>query len=113
MKEALEDALRNLRVSIDENNAVVTSDTLPKVNGDLSQMTLLLQNLIGNAIKFRGEAQPEIHISVRRETGRFIFGVKDNGIGIEPGLFRPDIHDFSATSFPNAIPRHRNRPCSM
>ena len=47
----------------------------------------LLQNLIGNAIKFRGQSRPEIHVSAAREEGRWLFDVRDNGIGIEPQYF--------------------------
>ncbi|MFH1575051.1 MAG: PAS domain S-box protein [Acidobacteriota bacterium] len=84
MKVAVDAAMNNLQVAIDESDALVTSDSLPTVTADASQMTQLLQNLIGNAIKFRGERRPEIHIRGRREDRQEIFSVSDNGIGIEP-----------------------------
>ena len=77
-------SLMNLGVTIKQNDAVITSDDLPTVIADESQMGQVLQNLIGNAIKFRREEQPRIHISVKEEPGEWAFSVEDNGIGIEP-----------------------------
>jgi signal transduction histidine kinase len=57
---------------------------LPKVSVDRSQMTQVFQNLISNAIKFRGGHRPEIHIGAVRDTNEWVFSVKDNGIGIDP-----------------------------
>ena len=51
---------------------------------DATQITQLFQNLIGNAIKFRSERSPEIHVGARKEEGRWVFWVRDNSIGIEP-----------------------------
>jgi signal transduction histidine kinase len=79
----LEHALANLRLAIDESGAVITHDPLPTVTADESQIIQLMQNLIGNAIKFRGERRPEIHVSACPHEGRRLFTVKDNGIGIE------------------------------
>ncbi|ARV57378.1 PAS domain S-box protein [Nostocales cyanobacterium HT-58-2] len=76
--------LANLKVAIQESGAVVTRDTLPKVMGDPTQLTQLFQNLIGNAIKFRSEQLPQIHIGVERTEEKWRFAVRDNGIGIEP-----------------------------
>jgi PAS domain S-box-containing protein len=75
--------LSNLQMAIAQSNAVITYDPLPQVHGDSSQLTQLFQNLISNAIKFRGEEPPEIHISVERTDDKWLFSVKDNGIGIE------------------------------
>jgi light-regulated signal transduction histidine kinase (bacteriophytochrome) len=82
-------AVANLQRSIAETKAVVTSDELPTVNADDSQLTQLFQNLISNAIKFRGEKRPEIHVGCRRgepacSPGFWQFSVRDNGIGIDP-----------------------------
>ncbi|WP_404790478.1 PAS domain S-box protein [Altericista sp. CCNU0014] len=79
----LKNVLRNLQVAISENNAIVTHDPLPEVNADATQLTQLFQNLIGNAIKFRGEDPPRIQIGVNRSNGKWLFSVCDNGIGIE------------------------------
>jgi signal transduction histidine kinase len=53
-------------------------------HGDAGQLGLVLQNLIGNALKFRSQAPPRIHIAARREEGQWEFTVRDNGIGLEP-----------------------------
>ena len=76
-------AIANLSMVIEENHAVVTSDELPTVMADASQMVQLFQNLIGNAIKFRGEESPRIHVSALEKGNEWVFSVKDNGIGIE------------------------------
>jgi PAS domain S-box-containing protein len=86
-EKVLERALQNLQISISESGAIVKLDPLPKVSGDEVQLTQLFQNLIANAIKFRGEKSPEIHISAKRNENDWIFSVKDNGIGIEPQYF--------------------------
>ncbi len=81
--ENLRRALTNLRISIDESRAVITCDLLPKVRGDPIQLTLLFQNLIGNAIKFaRTGIPPEVHVGVRPGQNDWTFWVRDNGIGI-------------------------------
>lgn len=79
-----ERALLNLEVTIKENNATITHDTLPTVMADSSQLLQVFQNLISNAIKFHGTAPPRIHISARRNENEWTFSVHDNGIGIEP-----------------------------
>jgi PAS domain S-box-containing protein len=70
-----------------ESGAVVTKDDLPEVHADETQMVQLLQNLVSNAIKFRGTAAPVIHVSAAVKGKRTVFSVKDNGIGIEPQYF--------------------------
>lgn len=80
--QALEDALANLTVAIEESKAEVTRDSLPPVIGDEVQLTQLFQNLIGNAVKFRGEAAPKVHVGVQRKGNEWEFTVRDNGIGI-------------------------------
>jgi len=81
---ALERALGALDAAIRECGATVTSDPLPTVAGSLTELTQLFQNLIGNAIKFRGAAPPRIHVSAVAEGAEWRFSVQDNGIGIEP-----------------------------
>jgi chemotaxis family two-component system sensor kinase Cph1 len=63
---------------------LVTNDDLPVVVGDASQLVQLFQNLIGNAIKFRGEAPPRVHVSARDAGREWVFSVRDNGIGFSP-----------------------------
>jgi PAS domain S-box-containing protein len=77
-------ACKNLRVAIEETDATVTSDALPIVLGDETQLLQLFQNLIGNALKFRGEEPIRIHVGVETQDGKWLFRVSDNGIGIEP-----------------------------
>ncbi len=79
--DALKTALDNLAAFIGESGAVVTWDEMPTVVADASQLTQLFQNLIGNAIRFRGEATPEIHIAAERKNEEWAFSVRDNGIG--------------------------------
>ncbi|TAL55900.1 MAG: hypothetical protein EPN86_02970 [Nanoarchaeota archaeon] len=77
-------AIGNLQAAIEECGAVVTYDELPTVTADFSQMSRLFQNLIGNAIKFRRDESPRVHISAERKGNEWVFSVRDNGIGIEP-----------------------------
>jgi PAS domain S-box-containing protein len=81
---ALDAALRNLQFSIRAANAAVTSDPLPTLRVDETQIAQLFQNLIANALKFRSKRPPRVHIGVRPEAGRWVFRVEDNGIGIDP-----------------------------
>jgi PAS domain S-box-containing protein len=92
----------NLQIAIAESNAQVTWDPLPVVRGDSIQLGMVIQNLVGNALKFRGEAPPQVHISAELrnaesgmrnaadfmlEPSHWVFAVHDNGIGIEPQYF--------------------------
>ena len=79
-------AINNLKISIEEKKAEVTSDKLPFINADEMQMVQLLQNLIGNALKFCNQ-KPRIHISAIEDGNHYLFSVKDNGIGIEEQYF--------------------------
>jgi light-regulated signal transduction histidine kinase (bacteriophytochrome) len=80
----LRQALANLAPAIDELHAVVTVDQLPTVLADESQLVQLFQNLIGNAVKFHGEAPPAVHVTAECRDREWRFSVRDNGIGIEP-----------------------------
>jgi light-regulated signal transduction histidine kinase (bacteriophytochrome) len=83
-RAVFQDALANLQAAIDESGGEVTRDDLPTVMADDWQLAQLFQNLIGNAIKFRGEEPPRVHVSVERGTDEWLFSVRDNGIGLEP-----------------------------
>jgi len=74
----------SLALTIEENKAVITVDPMPTVPGIESDYIQLFQNLIGNAIKFRGTNIPRVHVSAKKEGGEWLFSVKDNGIGIDP-----------------------------
>jgi PAS domain S-box-containing protein len=80
----LDVVLSNLSIIIMENNAKVNHDSLPTVFADENQMLRVFQNLITNAIKFRGDKPPEINISSFKGEKEWIFSVSDNGIGIKP-----------------------------
>ncbi|MEU4147426.1 sensor histidine kinase [Streptomyces parvulus] len=84
--DALVDAtLESLSISIEETGALVTRDDLPIVTGDTTQLGMLWQNLVANAVKFRHpDRAPEVSIEVARENGVWRFAVTDNGIGIDP-----------------------------
>jgi two-component system sensor kinase len=82
--DALNVALRNLQTPIAEAKATVSRDPLPTVMADPTQLIQVFQNLIGNAVKFRGLRRPEIHIGAQRRDSEWCFSVRDNGIGIEP-----------------------------
>ena len=87
VESTLDIVLMNLQASIAENGAVVTHNKLPVVVADGGQLVQLFQNLIGNAIKFHGKEPPRVHVSGRVEETDYLFSVKDNGIGIDPGYF--------------------------
>ena len=91
----LDQVLKNLQKAIEANGASVTHDPMPVVRADEVRLLQLLQNLIGNAIKFRGVEPPRIHVSARRREAtatvpldgvshEWLFSVRDNGIGIDP-----------------------------
>lgn len=79
----MREVLKNLRGAIDDCGAEVTFESLPEVVADARQLVQLFQNLIGNAIKFRREEAPRIHIAVTRNESEWVFRFEDNGIGIE------------------------------
>ena len=79
----LDQVKKNLRMAIDESQAVVKHDPLPIAVADDSQLVQLFQNLIGNAIKFKGEETPEICVEAESRNGDWVFSVADNGVGID------------------------------
>ena len=80
-------AMANLRLAIEEGEAVITHDPLPPLIADNSQIVQLFQNLLGNAIKFRSKEPPRIHVSARQDNNEWVFSFRDNGIGIAPEYF--------------------------
>ena len=87
--------LVNLQSRLEESRAVVTRVGLPAVFLSRPQLTQVFQNLIGNALKYRREEPPRIHLSAEQRESEWVFAVQDNGIGIDPphaerifGLFR-------------------------
>jgi PAS domain S-box-containing protein len=87
-ENALNDALTNLRATIEESGAVVNHDSLPAIMTDGTQLAQVFQNLVGNAIKYRRSEVPQVHISATKNGGNeWIFSVRDNGMGIDPQYF--------------------------
>jgi light-regulated signal transduction histidine kinase (bacteriophytochrome) len=83
----LRNTLRDLRAAVQEAGASVTYDPLPTVLGDERQLGQVFQNLISNAIKFRSDQPPRVHVSAQKNGDEWVFSVSDNGIGIEPEYF--------------------------
>ena len=72
----------NLQSSIEESGARVCTERLPVIIADASELLQLFQNLVSNAIKFRGDRPPEIRISAEEKKNEWVFSIADNGIGI-------------------------------
>jgi len=87
LSDILNDALFNLSESIKESGAIITHDDLPTLKVDKTQFIQLFQNFINNAIKFRREVPPEIHIGAKKISIGWLFSIRDNGIGIESQYF--------------------------
>ncbi|MBI2894787.1 MAG: hypothetical protein HYY06_14630 [Deltaproteobacteria bacterium] len=81
----LEDVLVSLSAAIEESQTVITHERLPVVRSDEAQLSMVLQNLIANALKFRRPGEPvRVHVSAERRADAWVFAVRDNGIGIDP-----------------------------
>jgi PAS domain S-box-containing protein len=85
--ELLGNVRANLSVAIEETGALVTNDFMPVVTADAGQLGQLLQNLIGNALKFRNGGCPHVHVRAVETPYHWEFSVSDNGIGIEKQYF--------------------------
>lgn len=83
VNQVIDLVLQDLRETIQNNKAAITVNALPEITGDPILIGQLFQNLIGNAIKFKGDKDPEIIISGEKKDKEILFSVKDNGIGIE------------------------------
>ncbi|MDX1619755.1 MAG: ATP-binding protein [Nitriliruptorales bacterium] len=92
LDDAVADALRDLRMAIDDVGAVVEVGDLPTVRGEPSQLRLLFQNLIGNAIKYRGDERPRITVQAEPDGDGWKLEVADNGIGV-PAERREEIFE--------------------
>ncbi len=88
MAVVVTEAMDNLRQAIGESRAVITLDAMPEASGERAQLVQLMQNIIGNAVKFRKEGvPPRIHVSAERIGNEWRFGVHDNGIGLQGEYF--------------------------
>lgn len=84
LEDVFAQAVENLKITIEEKDAKITHGPLPQVYGDGRQLTQVMQNLIENAVKFRGSTAPEAHVFARTQGNECLCCVKDNGIGIAP-----------------------------
>lgn len=84
LNQPLQQALANLEFAIKEAKATITTDPMPLATVDPTQVAQLFQNLIGNAVKFRTDVPPKVHVGAEPRQGGYVFRVSDNGIGIEP-----------------------------
>jgi light-regulated signal transduction histidine kinase (bacteriophytochrome) len=84
VEESLQIALANLQHHIENNQAKINVGTLPNVRGDRTQIAMVFQNLIGNALKYRSEQAPRIYIDAVQEDRRWRLSVSDNGQGFAP-----------------------------
>lgn len=84
LNEIFDELTTMLAPIIQETRARITRDNLPTVIGDRSQLTQVLQNLIGNSLKYHGNLPPQIHVSAKNGDDNWLIAVHDNGIGIEP-----------------------------
>lgn len=82
--QVVESAIANLQLSIQESGATLERSSLPTLQANPRQLSQLFQNLIGNAIKYRGDRVPSIEIGYQEKAKEYLFWVKDNGIGIDP-----------------------------
>lgn len=82
--QIMQSVTNNLKIAIDESGADIKYSELPVVLGDETQLLQLLQNLVGNAIKFRKDKPPKVQVTAKLRKHSWVFSVKDNGIGIEP-----------------------------
>ena len=84
LDELLGEVLASIAPALEERGARVTSDELPVVQGERTQLGQVLQNLLSNAVKFTApDVAPEVHVSARRREGMWLIAVRDNGIGID------------------------------
>jgi signal transduction histidine kinase len=83
LSSVVDDVTEDLRPSLEEAGATVEVGELPEVDGDPRQLRRLLQNLVGNAVKFRGEAPPRVEVSAHEGSEGWVVTVRDNGIGVD------------------------------
>ncbi|WP_049923054.1 MEDS domain-containing protein [Halopiger djelfimassiliensis] len=84
LDDVLDDVLDDLRLRIDESDATITRDPLPRVEGDGNQLRQVFQNLLTNAITYSGDEPPRVHIEAKQNGREWVISVHDDGIGIDP-----------------------------
>ncbi|WP_226040675.1 PAS domain S-box protein [Natrinema sp. DC36] len=80
----LESVLADLQLQIEETDAEIETDTLPRVKGDASQLRQVLQNLLSNALEYSGDEPPQVSVDAERRGREWVISVHDEGIGIDP-----------------------------
>jgi signal transduction histidine kinase len=84
LRDLMDDVAEDLRPQLSLANATLTMGDLPEISCDPRQLRRVLQNLVGNAVKFRGEAPPQVDVSALRGRAEWVVTVSDNGIGVDP-----------------------------
>ena len=84
LNAVLEDAIDDLQVRIDEQDAEIAVEPLPEVQGDPNQLRQVFQNLLSNAIKYSGDEPPRVEVSAGRDAREHVIAVSDDGIGMDP-----------------------------
>ncbi|RKD94833.1 ATP-binding protein [Halopiger aswanensis] len=84
LNEVLADVRDNLRVTIEESDAEITAERLPRVEGDRGQLQQIFQNVLANAIQYSGDEPPRVHVSAEQSGSRWTVSIADEGIGIDP-----------------------------
>jgi two-component system CheB/CheR fusion protein len=102
--EVVSRAVLNLETWVAETQATITRDPLPELLASEATLIQLFQNLLANALKYRSEEPPRIHISATREGNDWIFSIRDNGIGIDPKHARLIFGVFKRLHAPDAYP---------
>lgn len=87
LNKLIQGVIDDLKTLIEENNATISVDEMPEIAADETQIRQLFQNLISNAIKFRGGKSPKIEVKVQKKENEWLFSIKDNGIGIEADYY--------------------------
>jgi signal transduction histidine kinase len=84
LNAVLADVRTDLELTLEETDAALSSESLPRVRGDADQLRQLFQNVLANALEYCGDERPQIHVGARREGGNWVVSVSDEGIGIDP-----------------------------
>jgi light-regulated signal transduction histidine kinase (bacteriophytochrome) len=99
-----QDAMSRLLLDVERLQARVTCDLLPVVAADRTQITALFAHLLDNALKFRRDVPPEVHVSATKRRGEWLFSVSDNGIGIESAMYERIFGIFQRLHPPDRYP---------
>ncbi|GAA0683110.1 hypothetical protein GCM10009020_35640 [Natronoarchaeum mannanilyticum] len=84
LDNVLDDVREDLQIQLEESNADIMADELPRVDGDPSQLRQVFQNLLSNAIEYSGDQPPSVEITTERDEDKWVISIKDEGVGIDP-----------------------------